>query len=257
MPESTLRRLTFHALLAGLCPLIPIPFLDDRVLAWVHRRRVREQLERHGFERLGSDFQRREAVAELARRESKGLLAGCFRLVVIGPLIKLIVRLISKVFRKIVLILTLKDCVDRFSEAFHEGFLLERALEGGRVEAHHLDAGVAGVLWLRWAIRTTCEAVDPRPLNQLVKRTLKGSRVLLLRASRTLGKLFRKGRRDGEVAEAVEARLEQREEALLGSLLDRLTAAIQGEAGYLAAVGETFQGNLELTRPRPPAPEDS
>jgi hypothetical protein len=243
-----LRRLTFHALLAGLCPLIPIPFLDDQVLGWVHRRRVREALRGHGFAPTAGNFQRREAVAEVARRESKGLLAGCFRLVIIGPILKLIIRLISKVFRKILIVLTLKDCVDRFSEAFHEGYLLHLALERGAVEEHHLDAGVSGVMWLRWVIRTTCEEVDPRPLNQLVKGTLRGSRGLLLKASRMLGRLFRRRPRTEAEAPEAEAALDAEEEAMLGSLLDRLTAVIRGEAGYLAALEEKFAANLQRTQ---------
>src|SRR4051794_9816184 len=36
------RRLTFFSALAGLCPLIPVPIVDDRTLGMIHRRMVRE-----------------------------------------------------------------------------------------------------------------------------------------------------------------------------------------------------------------------
>lgn len=65
---SWFRQVTFHSLLAGLCPIIPVPFLDDRVLAGVRRKMVRdlaaELWEQQGYlEALEARFRERLALA--------------------------------------------------------------------------------------------------------------------------------------------------------------------------------------------------
>lgn len=219
--ETWFRRLTFFSLLAGLCPLIPVPFVDDWVLSRVRLRMGREILAVRGLEAS------REQLRRLAGLESRDFWQGCLSTAVLLPLFKLVVYLVKKVIRKVVLILTLKECSDRFSEAFHEGFLLHGATllgdlgKGGKV----LPEAAAAV---RQGIVQACEEVDPRPIHQLVKRGLGGSRWLLVTGSRRLARLFRRGREDSE---ATEEGLRS-EERLLAGLIDRLSSALWLQSGY-------------------------
>lgn len=225
------RQVTFHGVLAGLCPLIPIPFVDDKVLVWVRRRMVRDVLRDHGLEPS------QEQVRILEGSIEKSFLDGCLRTAFLLPLLKISTYLLRKVFRKILIVLTLKECSDRFSEALHEGYLLHRAAaewEGG-------DA--TGVKQVRAAIRQACDEVDPRPVHQLAKKTFRGSRKLLVQAARRLTRVVRSERKV-----QAEAGREQEdpqidvaaEESLVGSMADRLASSLWLQKAYW----ETLEGHF-------------
>lgn len=235
------RRLTFFSLLAGLCPLIPLPFLDDWTLEWVRRRLVVESFRDHGREASP------RALQLLTWRPERNALAGCLRLAVIGPLLRLTVYLVRKVFRKIVFFLTLSDCVDRFSETFHEGYLLERAFELELVGDGSPAADER--LWpVRWAVLAACRAVDPRPVRQIARRAFRGSRQALREAARLLARIARRKRSaaGGEPGSAAgdDSALVLEEERLLSGLLDRLTAALWHQEGYRAHLEAAFRSAL-------------
>ena len=48
-PPPQLGRVAAHAVVSGLTPLIPIPFLDDYALRQVRERMVRAVLQEHGL----------------------------------------------------------------------------------------------------------------------------------------------------------------------------------------------------------------
>jgi hypothetical protein len=91
---------------------------------------------------------------------------------------------------------------------------------------------------VRWAIEATCREVDPRPLNQIVRRTLRGSRQLLREAAGLLGRTLRRERRGAERSAGAaepsgrEAAALAAEERLLSGVLDRLAAALWHQEGY-------------------------
>ncbi|MEL6181819.1 MAG: hypothetical protein AAFS10_22860, partial [Myxococcota bacterium] len=125
-PESDkgMEAILFSAVLGGLCPLIPIPFLDDLIIGTVRRNMVRAIMKRANLKPTD------DQVAMLTHNERGGCLMGCLTFVVIYPL--------KKIFRKLVYILAVKDCSDVASELFHEGMLLRYALRRGLITTEHL-----------------------------------------------------------------------------------------------------------------------
>jgi hypothetical protein len=110
--EAIVRR---YAVLIGLTPLVPIPFIDDVIRGYLRRRLVRALFAERG-EPL-SDVEARVLADEWGR----GGLAGCL----LAP----IVYLLKKVFRKIFFFLEWKRAVDIASGTYHFGTLLDHALE--------------------------------------------------------------------------------------------------------------------------------
>jgi len=258
------RQVTFHSLLAGLCPLIPIPFLDDRVLAGVRRKMVRELASEQGW--TGEQALDREAVDWLAgtRGESRGCLGW------IGWIaFSLTLRLAAKIFRKILIIFAVKESVDTASRVFHEGYLLHLTFawapswsaQPGREEdddgraaglSPRLSPGRARAV--RGTIEATLDDVDPRPLEQILRRTFRGSRRLLRRGARLLTRRgaaataqpaqSAQSARDGRQGGGERALPEDEERRLLGRVLDGLVADLWEERGYLAALEERYRDEL-------------
>lgn len=230
------RRLTLHGLLASVCPLIPLPFLDDWALAWVNRRLAAETLRTWGIEPLPWQL---ETLGWDGLEDHR---SGCVR--ALSTFVLLGFYVVKRLFRKLLVILTLKDCVDAFSRTFHEGYLLHRAFERGILDGPALTGGNR-LLAVRQAILDTCRAIDPRPVNQLVKRSLRGSRRLLFGTSRRLG---RKLRQEKEKAGDGAAASLAGEEGSLGGLADTLAAELWGDAGYRESLDRRFDRALASRR---------
>lgn len=238
------RRVTFYGLLSGLCPLIPIPLVDDRALDWVRQRMVAEQLRYHGLEPSTADV--RVLAGSDEGQGLRGCLKGCF----LWPVVRLTYIVLRKIFRKVLILLTLNESVERFSESFHQGYLLHRALAAGSLDLEAVPGSPRSPQAVRAAILATLDDIDPRPVRQLIQRTLRGSRGLMLRASRLLGRIVR--RRPPAVDDSAGPRVAtagpepqteeemQGEEAMLSGVLDRLVRALGSERGYLEALERRF-----------------
>lgn len=248
-------RITFHSLLAGLCPLIPVPFLDDRALAWVRRRQVEEALRARGLSPSPSQ------VAVLTGEGEGDAGGGCLRIAFVWPLVKLSLYLVKKLFRKVVFFLLLNDCAESFSVTFHEAYLLHHALVHGPLDEAALASSSPRLTQVRHAMRQACREVDPRPVHQLVRRTFRGSRQAVLEASRLLGTmlrfLVRPLRRGAAVATAEPQQELPEQEPQLAGVLDRLTAALWHQDGYRRHLTRRFEAALataEEAAPVPPSP---
>lgn len=220
--------MTFYSLLAGLCPLIPVPFLDDRVLAAVRRSMVRTLARERGAALTSVQL---EYLAGTYR-----VPQGCWRRV--GHAVyALTVKLLGKLFRKVLVFLAVKEGVDTASRTFHEGYLLyllfDPAEPGTEAPADDRAAWRA-----RWAMEGAITEVDPRPVNQAIRRAFRGSRGLLREGARVLARsapsrIGRRRRGGGALPEA-------EEERLLGGLRDRLAAELWEEQGYLRGLEARF-----------------
>jgi hypothetical protein len=205
-PAATSRetqQIALHGVLAGLCPLIPIPFLDDAVL-----QRVRTSL---GRELLADHALSPEAVRTLAGADSKPVGCGT---VLLLPL-RLAFKLFLKLFRRLTIVLAVKEALDTASHVLHEGWLLAAAKR--RADLHHHDPDA-----VRRAIEVACSQVDPRPVEQVLKRSFRGSRAVLHRAARTLAR------------SPVDAVPLTSESPGLASLVDRFSTTLQQQQGYFA-----------------------
>ncbi len=227
LDRSHLRTVVFYSVLAGACPLIPVPFLDDLVLKQVLRRMVRSLTRAAGLKL------RTRRVATLAGTRRPFRALGCLLGLVLAGAVKIIVKLITRIFRKILFVLTLKDVTDTASRAFHMGYLLSTAL--GREDARRLleDAAAGededGARALFATVDKICSEIDTRPINHILRRSFRSSRAALLHVA---------GRRRD---------LPDTDHSILASVVDDLSADLSEEKGYLRDLERRLEGALAST----------
>lgn len=210
LPESGNQKLIVtHALLTGLTPLIPVPIVDDLVKSYFHRRLVRQLARVYAINPTDQD------VRTLADDPSTGCLAGCLGGALLLPL--------KLIFRKLFFFLEWKRAADTVSRTFHQGYLLDWAMQAGWYPNQRNATDVRG------AIDAVCREVGTGPVERAVSVTLAQSKATLISGAnllkRSLGSIS--GKPDAErVARAAEA-VEAEEEREMAGVIDRLQKAIQ------------------------------
>ncbi|WP_223633773.1 hypothetical protein [Corallococcus sp. EGB] len=221
LPPS-LARVAFHAVAAGLTPLIPVPFLDDYALRRVREQSVRDQLKEKGLKAPD------KAVAVLAGsydpRSLGGQLMSYLKGVALFP--------VRKVFRKLFFVLWVKDCVDLTSVCLHHGYLLHHALERGDLDAASLQEDAPRKV--QAAIVAACSEMDARPVNQALRRLFRSSRVLMAEATR----IFLDPKGGPRVPDPATENAEVR------SLTDRILQELWEDRGYFAALQAHYDKHL-------------
>ncbi|NVI97616.1 hypothetical protein HV824_05735 [Myxococcus sp. AM009] len=218
-----LGRVAFLAVVSGLTPLIPVPFLDDYALRQARESMVLTLLSEHGLPRPA------RAVEVLAGshlgRTAGGRLMRSLKALALFP--------VRKVFRKLFFVLWVKDCVDVASSALHHGYLLNHALERGDLRPEDLEGPLPGKL--HDAIVAACSELDPRPVNQALRRLFAGSRLLMAEATRAFFSSGAPGPRTPEPGESAEVK----------TLTERLIAALWEERGYFASLQQHYDTHLK------------
>lgn len=221
--SAPLGRVAFHAVASGLTPLIPVPFLDDYALYQVREQLVRSLLEERG---LRAPDKAVEALAGSSLgRTMGGRLVSYLKGMMLLP--------VKKMFRKVFIVLWVKDCVDVASVSLHHGYLLHHALARGDLDAHSLTGDKPETIHV--AIVAACAEVDARIVNQALRRLFESSRVLMAEAMRVFATRGDAGPRTPEAAESAEVK----------SLTDRLLATLWEERGYFAALEAHYARHLE------------
>lgn len=232
-PEATapssdgLRRIVWYSLLAGLCPLLPIPFLDDAIVRYLRKRLYRGQLRRAGLQATSLQLD------VLAYSPIRGMMLGC--------LIGTVWTVFKRIFRKIFYVLAVKDCVDVASATFHEGWLFRRAIKGGQVDGETF-ADDDKIREVRELIRRTCEAIDTRPINQLLRRAFTGSKAMMKASARALARMLRSGgavRHPENVDQALDE-LDVEQAGELKGLLDQVMAGLGAEQKYFEQLERAY-----------------
>jgi hypothetical protein len=217
-PPAWFRLVVWDSLVGGLCPLLPVPILDDLAL-----RRVRRHLVQRLCQAAG--------VAPTAYQVT--LLAGGRRgLTVGGCAAKAVLYPLKKIYRKVLYFLAIKEAVDTFSLLFHQGYLLQVALDRGALGRQGTPSdGAAHATGL--AILNTLEAADTRPINRMIRGVLVGSLGLVAASVRFMASRFRR-RTPLEQLAAKGADPERLAAAspATEALLDRLLALLWGEERY-------------------------
>lgn len=232
------RRLTFFSVLAGLCPLLPVPFLDDWALERVQRRMIRELGESRELEL--TDAEVRILAGEGERRLWPGLLKGTAMAARDGAR-----RVLRKVFKTAFYLLLLRDGVHRSVETFVQGYLFLHAarLPQGLRPSGRSEERVRAV---RAAVLETMREEDVKPIHSAMARSFRRSFDLLVKAASLLGGVF--GRmRSGERADEGEAL--RQEEELLGGFVDRLAASLWGNEEYFEHLEKAFEARLQRKPP--------
>ena len=244
-PAADLHGLIGHAVFAGLCNLIPVPFVDDWVRDGIRRRMVRRELESSPVE---LDAKRVQVLAcGYDPITAKGCLGGCLTRIFKIPVDFVFKLVFKKIFRKIFFFLAVKDCVDTFSAVFHEGFLIRHALGREHVCAHCLGPGTTfdDAVSLRGKIEAVRDEVDHRPVERWAAQAFRGSGRLLRQTARLLNKTLGKLRRQGDLPdEQVFAEVDP-EHGKLNSMIDELAEEISGEASYLADLTRRLDRRLD------------
>lgn len=225
------RRLTFYAVLAGLCPLIPIPFVDDWTLRQVRHRMLGEIDEHAGLALAPGEA--RCLLGEEGRRP------GC--LSAVGWVARSVVlRLVRKLLRTVLYVLAVRQGVHRATETFHEGYLLLRAARAGVLAGPRRPPERAAEV--RRAVEATLAQMDVKPVRRAVARAFRGSFFLLARASRRLARLLRRG--SAASAPAASAASFEEEERRLTGVTDRLAASLWGNRDYFQRLEGLFARHL-------------
>ncbi|MEM7049766.1 MAG: hypothetical protein AAF604_08905 [Acidobacteriota bacterium] len=223
------RRIALFGVLAGMCPWIPLPGVDDWALRVVRRRMVRDLLGESGAVVNG------DRLSVLTGTEFR-LDSGCLRWLFLWPVFKLIGYVFRKLLRKFLFLLTLHDSVNRSSEVLQEGVLIARAGQLGAL-AGDLD----GLRRVRSVVEQTMNDLDPQPVRQAIRRAYAGSRRLLRRGAVLLRRALRRRPRD----EAEEAVPLAEEEVLTASLVDRLVFLLWRERAYFDALTARFDERMK------------
>lgn len=204
-----------HAVLVGLTPLIPVPFIDDMVKSYFQRRLVRSLAAAHNHKL------KPEEVAALAEDKGGGcLLRGCLVQTLIFPL--------KMILRKVFFFLEWKRAVDLTSHTYHQGYLLDYALSEGwlsRVPGTPQRSAAE----IRGAIEEICRAAPIKPVETAIAVSFRQSRNMLRAGAKALGRAFRRasGKSDETQLAAAVAVVEKEEEREIGGVVRQLQKAIE------------------------------
>lgn len=186
-----------HCAMGGLCPLIPVPFVDDMLIKRVHKRMVRKICAQH-------DIHLNDDSLELLIVKESSLFSSAAKAVLWWP--------VKKVLRKLILVWAIKGCADVAASLYHEGWLLARALEQGYVEIEPLRAqDEQAIKRLRDAILAAHDKVDPSLIRQSMRSVFSVSQELITSAVSALKEAVNKddlGQAQGDL-KPITTRIEQ------------------------------------------------
>jgi hypothetical protein len=201
--------LVTHALLTGLTPLVPIPFVDDHIYAYFMRSLVQRLGTAHGKTLNATE------IEVLSAQPNRGCALGCLGSILLYP--------VKKVLRKIFFFLEWKRAVDTMSHTYYHGYLIDAALAEGWFNSHGAPR-----------VRTAIDAVLLRTNTSLVTRAFYGvvsqSKGILLNAGQLLTRTLASNKArpsQDKVAQAV-ASVEEQGKVKLGGLTNQVQAVIGG-----------------------------
>ncbi len=160
-------RISHHALLAGLCQFIPIPFADDAVEMRVRRAMVKKLLAARG---VAYPHKQVEALWEGPPRSIAAKAGGFAKSLVLKPL--------KKVLRTVLLFLTVRRAILTAAEVLLLGHTVDRLIADGRL-GHDLapEPRTANAIAAERAVREVIASPERRGIVKLVResaRLLKG-----------------------------------------------------------------------------------
>ena len=225
-----------HAVLIGLTPLIPIPFLDDIVKTYFYRRLVRSLASRYKLTLSAEEINR------LAEDQGRGAVKGC--------LLGTVEYVVKRLIRKLVIVLEWHRAIDLVTQAYYAGYLLDFAFQQG----WYAPGDPQQAMKLRSAIDRARTNANVNLVRNIVKSSFNQSRGLVLDAVRQLTRSLkdivvrrsRAGRRRQVAEETVAAKLEQ-ESANIRGTLGKLISNLQD---YLEIFMQEHQDHFERLQER-------
>jgi hypothetical protein len=235
--------ISFYSLCGGSTSLVPIPFLDD----WLYRI-VRRQLTEAVSKRCGVSMQRKN-IYYLATLPTgvvgEGCLKRAFNSLIVWPF-RLIVYIVTKIFKKILFILAVKEATDRASELFHYGYLLRYGLNKYKPEKE-FDRWV---FCFRLSLWQGTQDLNTSPVQSIFKAVFRLNRQALSKAA----KLFRSsaglflGSRKNPIKQEQARRFLDQQENVLGEASEEAAKKILGDSGYLRSLRTKFDDAAHQNR---------
>lgn len=221
-----------HAVLVGLTPLIPVPWVDDLAKGMLMRRMLKALAQERG----GSLDE--ETLDELARQEGGGCgLGGCGGGCLLMPF--------RRALRKLLVLLEFKRSADLVGRAYAYGWLVEGLLDEGWRPGP--DSPTAARV--RLAAEAAMATVGTSPVVHAADAALVGARDSLEGAAGLLQGALRGVRGKEALDRAVEA-VEAEEEEQLSPVAWRLAEALRAVPDrYFERLRQEFHAALS----RPPA----
>jgi hypothetical protein len=159
-----------YAVLVGLTPLIPLPFLDDLAQQHFERRLIARLLREH---QIPPDDDHASALAA-PLPSPHGAVLGCLLTLVLYPL--------KKLFRKLFFFLEIKRAIDLVSTTYSLGYALDHVLGAGL----YVPGGPLAPVELRGALERALARVGTSPIEMAVRSALVASRGALQAAADAL-----------------------------------------------------------------------
>ena len=241
--QAIFRRLTFFSVLGGLCPLIPVPFVDDWALGQVQRRMVWEVARNAG---VTLTSQERKILAG----GNEGGWPGCLGSIV-WALREGTRAILGWLFRTVFYFLTIRRSVRRSSETLHLGYLFDHSLRMGSALFPTSSTPEERAGMIRAAALKALGQIDDRAIHQTLIRDFRRSLSLLVQAAALFRRFLPRRRKRRSTDLAADDQVFQREEELLGSFVDRLSADLWGNQAYFAELERLFEGNLRVMGVQP------
>jgi len=146
--------LLYHTILIGVAPLIPIPFVDEWIVAYLWKHMISEIAKRHGLT-LSKD-----EIYQLINQKK----TGCFA--VIGPMI---IRPVKELFREIFFWLEWKRGIDLATNSYYFGYLLDYIFEQGCFQREFSSK-------YEVAIKKSMAGANTRLVREIISKTFYSSK---------------------------------------------------------------------------------
>jgi len=209
LPSIPQRVLLTHAVLVGLTPLIPIPFLDDVVKNAVERRLVKTIAKAHGRE-----LEKKELKA-LTEEPSGNLLLAIGKGIALFPF--------KLIFKTVFLVLEVKAASDEASACYHRGLLFDLVLRSNALAPH----GPRSPAEVRSAVHEVASGTEVSPLGRAVHGAFEGSRDALTAVGRALlARIGKGGKASRAAVETAVAETTDANDDALDGILSRMAAAV-------------------------------
>ncbi|MCB1174267.1 MAG: hypothetical protein KDK39_11900 [Leptospiraceae bacterium] len=238
-----------YCFLGSLCPLIPLPFLDDWALNFMQRKLILKAGQRRSVPLSETDLK----LLTQGYEEPHGCLLNLI-LMPVNMIGIMIIRPSKRLLRKFTIVLAVKEAADMFSRFLHHAVLTDYAAHKGYldppIEATSSDARTAAknrqeqLLRVSRAVNIACNRMDTRPINQAIRRVLAGSRTLIAVSLTAFTGWIRKARRAMQKGQRFDEEFDQRISAgdqKLEFLIQQLTAELVLRADYFDQVLRSFE----------------
>ncbi|MDP1624350.1 MAG: hypothetical protein Q8L64_01125 [bacterium] len=146
--------LLYHTILIGVAPLIPIPFVDEWIVAYLWKHMISEIAKRHGVKLSKAQ------ITHLINQKKSGCLT---------VFSSMIIRPIKELFREIFFWLEWKRGIDLATSSYYFGYLLDYIFEQGYFQPEFASK-------FELAIKKSMVGANTRLVREIISKTFYSSK---------------------------------------------------------------------------------